>query len=459
MKLYLECNMGAAGDMLMGALLELLPDRELFLQRMRGLGLPGVEIGCERVTKCGIAGTKVHVLVGGVEEGPAGSGGHGHILREDEQAHRHTHGYASESGGEQEHEHIQEHEHMHAHEHIHEHEHTHGHDGTGDSGHTHTHYGYSDIRALIGGLELAENVKTDALEVYRLIGEAESAAHSVPLEEIRFHEVGSLDAVTDIVGCCLLFHMLGADRVDASPVHVGSGFVRTAHGILPVPAPATAHILRGVPIYGGLIKGELCTPTGAALLRHFVTRFGDMEPMAVSRIGYGMGTRDFEAANCVRAYLSEHTHSVETVVELECNLDDMTPEAVGYATRLLMESGALDVYTTPVTMKKNRPAVLLTCLCAPDDKDDLSRLILQHTTTLGLRYQTKRRDVLGHTVYRVATKYGDIRVKSAAGYGITKEKPEYEDVAKAADAHGVPFEKVWTAAVRQMKSNKQETMP
>ncbi len=438
MKLYLECNMGAAGDMLMGALLELLPDKDLFLQRMQNLGLPNVEIRCERVTRCGITGTKMHVLVGGVEELPAVYGGHGHVVHEHEHEHAHEHA----------HEHEHEHAHEHTLEHTHEHEHEHA--------HTHGHYSYKDICDLISGLELAENVKEEALEVYRLIGEAESAVHGISLDEIHFHEVGSLDAVADIVGCCLLFHMLGADRIDASPVHVGSGSVHTAHGILPVPAPATAHILKGVPIYGGRINGELCTPTGAALLRRFVTRFGDMEPMTVSKIGYGMGTKDFEAANCVRAYLSAHTQSNETVVEIACNIDDMTPEAVGYATQILMESGALDVYTTPVTMKKNRPAVLLTCLCSPEDKNELTRLILQHTSTFGLRYQTLRRDVLEHTFYRAATAFGDIRIKSANGYGVFKEKPEYDDVRAAADKHGVPFSQVYDAAAAAIRSMRED---
>ncbi len=426
MKLYLECNMGAAGDMLMGALVELLPDRELFFERMRNLGLPGVEITCERVTKCGITGTKVHVLVGGVEELPAGDGEHTHI--------------------------VHDHEHEHEHVHIHEHEHVHIHEP--DHDHEHGHYTYNDIRELISGLDLAENVKAEALEVYKLIGEAESAVHGVALDSIRFHEVGSMDAVVDIVGCCLLFQMLGVDQIDASPIHVGSGFVRAAHGILPVPAPATAHILKGIPIYGGQIKGELCTPTGAALLRRFVTRFGDME-MTVSRIGYGMGTKDFEAANCVRAYLSEQSRSGGAVVEIACNLDDMTPEAIGYATQLLMDSGALDVFTTPVNMKKNRPAFVLTCLCSPDDKDAISRLILQHTTTLGLRYQTLRRDVLDYTLYRVTTPYGDIRIKSASGYGVFKEKPEYEDVRAAAKAYGVPFNHVYAASIAATNALKK----
>ncbi|NLA85731.1 MAG: LarC family nickel insertion protein, partial [Clostridiales bacterium] len=263
MKLYLECNMGAAGDMLMAALLELLPDRTLFLQRMRSLGLPGIEIDCDSMTKCGITGTKMRVRIGGVEEGspdPKSSSGHLH-----------------------------QHEYIHIHEPSAEEHH--------DDEHTHSHYNYADICGMIEDLELAENVKKEALSVYRLLAEAESAVHGVPLEQIHFHEVGTLDAVVDIVGCSLLFQMLGVTQIEASSVHVGSGFVRCAHGVLPVPTPATAHILKGVPIYGGNIKGELCTPTGAALLKHFVRRFGEMEPIVVTKIGYGMGTKDFEAPN------------------------------------------------------------------------------------------------------------------------------------------------------------------
>ena len=248
--------------------------------------------------------------------------------------------------------------------------------------------------------------------------------------------------------------MLGVGEIDASPVHVGSGFVRCAHGMLPVPVPATAHILKGVPIYGGKIQGELCTPTGAALLKHFVRRFGDMAPMAVTGIGYGMGSKDFEAANCVRAFLCDRPESPDTIVELRCNLDDMTPEAVGFATELLMDSGALDVFTTPITMKKNRPAILLTCLCRPDDKNEMTRLIFEHTATLGIRYQSMKREVLDYTLYPVSTPYGDIRIKTAAGFGVVKEKPEYEDVRAAALRNGVSFSEVYAAAVAAMKSAK-----
>ncbi|UOO38761.1 nickel pincer cofactor biosynthesis protein LarC [Oscillospiraceae bacterium CM] len=406
--------MGASGDMLMGALFELLPEQSLFLQRMNSLGLPGVSVTAEPMTKCGLDGTKIRVIVNGVEEtsedmpDPVSDSSHA--------SHKHKNQPVKKQD---------------------------------DSGAPapHRHYSYTDICTLILGLDLAENVKTQALDVYRLLGETESAVHNEPLEALSFHEVGSLDAVADIVGCCLLFHMLGPMTVTASPVHVGAGFIRCAHGVLPVPAPATAALLKDIPIYGGSIKAELCTPTGAALLRHFVSRFGEMEPMAVSKIGCGMGTKDFDRPNCLRAFLSDRTASTDTVVEISCNLDDMTPEALGYATTYLMDNGALDVFTTPIFMKKNRPAVLLTCLCRPEEKDILTQAILEQTTTFGVRLMTRRRDVLDVTLETVETPYGSVLVKTGGGYGVTKSKPEYEDVRACADRHGVSFQTVYNAVM------------
>ncbi|WP_326975032.1 nickel pincer cofactor biosynthesis protein LarC [Caproicibacter sp. BJN0012] len=425
MKLYLECNMGAAGDMLMAALLELLPDRQKFLDRMNGLGIPGVRVECVPAVKCGIAGSHIKVSVNGEEETvqdvPINVG--------------------TEGSTEEEHEH-----------HGHEHEHERGEGHT----HVHHHFSYEDVRGLIGALDLPDQVKSDALAVYARIGEAESKVHGVPMDQIHFHEVGSMDAVADVVGCCLLIHMLGVRDISASPVHVGSGFVRCAHGILPVPAPATACILEGVPIYGGRIRGELCTPTGAALLRHFVGRFGEMQPMRVDRIGCGMGSKDFEAANCIRAFLGEADGRQDEIAEISCNLDDMTPEAIGYTSELLMKSGALDVFVTPIQMKKNRPASMLTCLCRPEDREKISKLMLLHTTTLGVRYTTCQRSILSTSIGAVETPYGRIRVKYADGNGIRKSKPEYEDVRASAEKFGVPFGEVYRqAAAAQGKEDAE----
>ena len=436
--LYLDCGMGAAGDMLMAALLELVDDKAAFLDRMNGLGLPGVEVTAQPSVKCGITGTHVAVTVNGEEEiscdvdsGAAPVHLHDHHGHEHEHEHSHEHHHG--------HDHDHHHDHAHDHEHHHDHDHGHEHSHDHDHGHAHHHHhtGMGEIRHLLSHLDLPEQVRADAEAVYGLIAQAESHAHGRPVEEIHFHEVGSLDAVADVVGVCLLMHQLGAEQVLCSPVHVGSGQVRCAHGILPVPAPATAHILRGVPIYGGAIRGELCTPTGAALLKHFVTKFDSMPVMSMEKIGYGMGNKDFEAANCVRALLGETEESGDEAVELRCNLDDMTGEAVGFAMEELLSAGALDVFTTPIGMKKGRPAVLLTCLCRPEDREKMARLLFRHTTTLGVRESLCRRYTLSREQHTVDTPRGPVTVKSASGWGVSRSKPEYEDLARIAREQGI----------------------
>ena len=387
--IYLDCSMGAAGDMLMAALYELLDDKQAFLDMMRSLGLPGIEISAEPAVKCGITGTHMKVLVHGSEELDA----------------------------------LHDHLHEHAHEHSHDHEH-------------HHHTGLHEIEHLLSHLDLPQTVRDDALAVYHRIAEAESKVHGRPVDQIHFHEVGTLDALADVVGVCLLMHLLAPEKVYASSVHVGSGQVRCAHGILPVPAPATALLLAGVPIYGGAIQGELCTPTGAALLTHFVTKFGELPAMRLLKSGYGMGTKDFPAANCVRAMLGEQDAPTEEILELSCNLDDCTGEAIGFAMERLLDAGALDVYWTSVGMKKNRPGILLTCMCRPLDREKMAELLFRHTTTLGVRESAFRRYTLSRESKTIQTPDGDIRVKVSTGYGVTREKPEFEDLAKIARETG-----------------------
>lgn len=387
--LYLDCSMGAAGDMLMAALYELLDDKQTFLDTMRGLGLPGIEISAEPAVKCGITGTHMKVLVHGSEEPDA----------------------------------LHDHLHEHAHEHSHDHEHHH---------HTDLH----EIEHLLSHLDLPQTVRDDALGVYHRIAEAESKVHGRPVDQIHFHEVGTLDALADVVGVCLLMHLLAPEKVYASSVHVGSGQVRCAHGILPVPAPATALLLAGVPIYGGAIQGELCTPTGAALLTHFVTKFGELPSMQLLKSGYGMGTKDFPAANCVRAMLGEQDAPTEEILELSCNLDDCTGEVIGFAMERLLDAGALDVYWTSVGMKKNRPGILLTCMCRPSDREKMVKLLFKHTTTLGVRESAFRRYTLSRESKTIQTPDGDIRVKVSTGYGVAREKPEFDDLAKIARKTG-----------------------
>lgn len=421
--LYLECNMGAAGDMLAAALLELHPQPEEFVRRMNSLGIPGVEFSAQPAVKCGITGTHVSVTVHGEEEESQDVHLHHHDHHHDHDHHHHDH----------EHTHTHDHDHEH-HEHDHEHhEHGHGH---------HHHAGMGDIRHILSHLDIPQDVREDAEEVYELIALAESHAHGRPVEEIHFHEVGTLDAVADVVAVCWLIHDLEPEQILASPIHVGWGQVRCAHGILPVPAPATAYILRDVPTYGGSVEGELCTPTGAALLKHFAQSFGPSPVMRVEKIGYGMGKKDFEAANCLRAMLGQTQEGRETIAQLCCNLDDMTPEALGFVQERLWEAGALDVTTTPVGMKKNRPGVLLTCMCRLEDRERLVSLLFRHTTTLGIRESQCSRYTLSRSQRSLETPWGPVRIKTSAGWGVTREKPEYEDLAKIARDQDLPLDKV-----------------
>ena len=371
--IYLDCGMGAAGDILTAALLELIPNQDAFVEELNGLGIPGIRFTAEKCEKCGIFGTHMKVTV----------------LGEEEDDHHHHHGHLA------------------------------------------------DIRGIVSGLPLPTMVKLDILAVYEEVAQAESHVHGVPVEHIHFHEVGTMDAIADVTAVCLLLHRLAPDKIIASPVHVGSGQVRCAHGILPVPAPATAYLLRGIPIYGGSIDGELCTPTGAALLRHFASEFGDMPVMKVHSIGYGMGKKDFPRANCVRALLGETEAPIDAIVELRCNVDDMTGEAIGFALEQLLGSGALDAFTLPIGMKKSRPGVLITVLCREEKKEAMVHLLLKHTTTLGVREFPCRRYALSRTMEVVNTPFGPVRKKVSSGYGVRREKLEYDDLAKIAKEQNI----------------------
>lgn len=506
--LYLDCGMGAAGDMLGAALAELLPDdaRDAFTSELNAAGIPGVHVSLDPSVKCGITGTHLTVTVNGTEEK---EGGHSH-------SHEHSH-----------------HDHQHDHAHDHSHSHDHHHD--------HSHRSLHDIHHIIDDLKLPEAVRTDILAVYRLIAEAESKAHDKPVSEIHFHEVGTMDAIADIASVCLLLHKLAPDQIIASPIHVGSGQVKCAHGILPVPAPATAYILKDIPIYSGSIQGELCTPTGAALLKHFVTRFDQMPLMTPASTGYGMGTKDFPAANCVRAILgesfaenqdailgesfaenqpeqpaciptapasaaapastatptpaiapastatpapaaapaSEEAAITETICELSCNVDDMTGEDIAFAIETFLQNGALDAFTVPCTMKKGRPGVLVTVLCKNPDQKQMTRLILQHTTTLGVRSAIKKRWILSRTesetvipddmlanvtspdmpaeskAHELKTTGNGctIRSKTSTGFGITRNKYEHDDLEKIARTYGLTLAQVRAllAALHQLQ--------
>lgn len=380
--LYVECRMGIAGDMLMGALYELLDDdgRKDFVRAINNAGIPGVKVEAQESIKCGVKGTHMEVRIFG----------------ETEDHHDHSHGH-----------------------------------------------GIEDIEKIIKSLKLSQGVKEKVLQVYERIAQAEAAVHGEKPEHIHFHEVGSLDAVADVTGCCLLMEMLGADKVIFSPVNTGSGTVHCAHGILPVPAPATVLLLKGIPVYNNEIESELCTPTGAALAGAFADEFGSMPLMNISQIGYGMGTKDFSQANCVRAMLGESEKKDGRVVELAANIDDMTGEEIGFAAEMMTEAGALDVYTQPIYMKKSRPAVKLCVITSPEEADRMAKLFFRYTTTLGIRkYTCDRHELNRHSEIR-ETAEGYISYKVSEGFGKKNEKPEYEELADIARKEKISLRKAY----------------
>lgn len=377
--LYLECSMGAAGDMLTAAILELFEDDKVQIEKLNNLGIEGITFEKVDSFKYGIRGSQMIVKVNGKEEGIG-------------------------------------------HNHNHEHEH-HNH---------HIHRSMKDIKEIVSNIKVSEKIKKDIMEVYKYIAEAESVAHNVDVSEIHFHEVGMMDAIADITAVCFLINELGVEKIIASPINVGSGHIHCAHGILPVPAPATAYILKDIPMYISEIKGELCTPTGAALLKHFVSDFEDMPQLKVKKIGYGMGKKDFEKINCVRAFLGEAKGTDEIVYELSCNVDDMTGEEISFAMDRLFEGGAKEVYTVSIGMKKSRPGNLIRVMCKEKDKSSLIELIFKHTTTIGIREIATKRYILNRKIEEIETYFGMIRRKKSSGYGISREKFEYDDLSKVA---------------------------
>jgi len=401
--------MGAAGDMLLAALAGLFEKPEEVVPELNSLGIPDVEYKLHGAEKAGIKGRQMSVLVCGKAEGYSHSHSNNHGHREGHHSHSHNHGH-------------------------------------GEGHHSHSHIKLAGVENIINSLDIPLKTREDAKAVYNLIAEAESAAHGCPVEQIHFHETGTMDAVADVVGVCYLIYKLGADKVMASYIRTGYGQVQCAHGLLPVPAPATEYLLRGIPVYSGNIEGEMCTPTGAALLKYFVSSFGEMPAMQIERTGYGMGHKDFEAANCVRAMygtaaVNKGYYTVaadkEQVCVLSCNLDDMTPEAAGFAMEELLNAGALDVYTVPAGMKKNRPGFILNCLCTLAQRQEMLRLMFLHTTTLGIREDICGRYTLERTCSSYNTEYGTVHVKHASGQGVSRSKPEYEDIAGIARREGI----------------------
>lgn len=367
--LYFDCNMGAAGDMLTAALLELLPDRQSFIDQMNNLGFAGMHFSAIPDVKFGIAGTNVTIEL------------------ENEAV-------------------------------------------------------FDDVATLVSTLNIDEKIQKQIIDIYTIIAEAKSHVSSKPVTDIRPCEIISMDSLINITAVCLLIDKLRVDKIVTSPINIGDGRIRCANATLPVPAPATAHILREIPIYSGRIQGELCTTSGAAILKYFTGSFGDMPVILQNGIGYGMSKIDNDAVGCVRVFIGTTPDAPSSIAEFTCNVDDMTPEAIGYAIDLFMKEGALDAYAVNAVMKKGRPGHLITVMCREADKEKFIELILRHTTTLGMRENVSERHGLDRRLETVETQYGPVRKKISTGYGIYREKWEYEDLVKISRETGLSLEEI-----------------
>jgi pyridinium-3,5-bisthiocarboxylic acid mononucleotide nickel chelatase len=416
--LYLDIFSGLSGDMFIGAMLDLGLGLDHLERELAKLGVAGYHLHASRAKRLQIEGTKFDV----------------HLEEHHSHEHGHDHGH--------EHKHDHEHGHDHAHEHEHEHEHSRA---------------FADIRQLIDGSGLSEWVKAKATAVFQRLAVAEGKIHGLPAEQVHFHEVGAVDSIVDIVGACVALEFFGKPRVLASAVVDGAGWIDCAHGRFPIPAPATLEILaaRGVPISQCEEPHELITPTGAALLAEFAETFGPMEGLALERIGFGVGQRENKSRpNVVRAILGRtaaataHDWETDTVAVLETNLDDANPEWLGNFVDKAMAAGALDVCQTPVQMKKNRPGVLLTVVCAPPEADQFSEWMLRHTSAFGVRRTLAERRKLRREFRAVRTPYGQVSIKIGKLDGrVIQTAPEYESCKKLAEEKNVPLKAVYEAAL------------
>ena len=439
---YLECFSGMSGDMFLGALIDAGISSRLLEETVTALGV-GARLEISRVVRSGISATKVDVWVDGEKDLPREE-----YWKKQDVARAPTPAKADN-----------EHDHHHDHEHPHTHKHAHDNETTGaQQEHAHSHgRGLSEIREIISKAAISDTAKKTAIAIFEALGTAEAKIHATSIEKVHFHEVGAVDAMVDIVCAAVGAEALGVDEVVCSPLNVGGGSVKCAHGTFPVPAPATVELLTNAPVYSSGVQAELVTPTGAAIVKTLVKRFAAFPEMKIEKSGYGAGSREFPGhPNVVRLTIGEVASTLaaktasETVTVLEANLDDLNPQVFGYVMDRLLEEGALDVFGMPVQMKKNRPGTLLTVLCRPEDASKLTQLIFTETTTLGVRRRDEVRQTLARRWENVRTQWGEVRIKIASMNGtVTNYAPEYEDCRRIATEHHVPLKTVMQEAARE----------
>ena len=441
--LYLECGTGISGDMTVAALLDLGADQEKLLKVLEGIPGHGFKAQISRVKKSGIECCDFNVIFDEEHDG------HDHDME-------YLYGHLEGEGEHSAHAHSHDHDHEHHHDHGHHHDHDHGH------GHHHHHTGMREIRDIIGNLEMTEGARDLALRIFEILAQAESEAHGVPADEVHFHEVGAIDSIVDIVAAAVCFDDLGIRNVAVTGIAEGSGTVRCQHGILQVPVPAVANIAKvhRLPMRFTSRKGELVTPTGAAIAAALMTDQKLPERFVIERTGLGAGKREYEIPSILRAMVIEPCeevkkagHEADTVWKLECDIDDSTGEQLGYALEKLYQEGAREAHFAPVFMKKNRPGWELTVICDKEHLEKLEDVIFSQTTTIGIRRQEMERTVLTRKTVDVKTRFGVIPVKISGEGAYRRVHPEYEKVSGAASEHGVPFGAVYDEVLTMVYRN------
>ncbi|MCT4596453.1 MAG: nickel pincer cofactor biosynthesis protein LarC [Vallitalea sp.] len=413
--LYYDCFAGISGDMNLGALVDLGVDQNYLINTLNKLSIRDeFKLEVNKKQKMGIEGTKVDVIL------------------------------------DNEHEHQHDHEHKHKHKHDHEHQHEHKDEHKHQHEHNHEHRNLESIRRIINEATFNDNIKKISLNMFMEVAKAEAKVHGKSIEEVHFHEVGAVDSIVDIVGAAICLDYLKVDKVMASTVELGGGFVRCAHGTIPVPAPATVEILKNVPVHIGKVDFETTTPTGAAILKSTVSEFSDNIDFNIIKTGYGLGTKDFNIPNVVRVFLGEEVHSnktkliTEKQIMIEVNIDDMNPELYSFIENKLFENGALDVYKTNIIMKKGRPAVKLSVLVDNDNLDIIEEILFTETSTLGIREYEIEKKMLSREFDKINTKYGEISIKKGLlNNEVIKTKPEYEDCKAIAEKYNIPIKDVY----------------
>ena len=404
--LYFDCSSGISGNMTLGALLEIVGDENYLLDEIKKLNIDGYKIEISKQVKNGITGTYVDV-----------------ILDDD---HHHDH------------DHDEEHEHHHDHEHEHDHTHEHEH-------HHHEHRNLKDVYSVIDNSSIDEKSKDLAKRIFLRVAKAESKVHNKPLEEVHFHEVGAIDSIIDIVGTAVLINKINPDRIISSVVNDGYGFIECAHGTMSVPVPATSEIFANsnVKFRQIDIDTELVTPTGAAIIAELAEDFTTLPAMVTDKIGWGTGSKDLKIPNVLKVYYGDMQENNENFVVMETNIDDCSGEILGYTSEKLFANGALDVFYTPIFMKKNRPAYRLTVACRKENMVKLQNIIFKETTTIGIRYRFENRTELGREMVEIDTKYGKIKAKKVTNDGETYIYPEYESMKKIAEENNIPLKELY----------------